>query len=220
MGIRRGADYVPPVAEQTAAFQLFHNFYMVKMKSADRLRDSDHSIFGVVMPNDRDLQRQLAKAEDFQYLTVADMAHVAINEGKYIALHDPRDSVPIYRMIDKHLVNWRDALKYSDPEFVPLEGLYEFDQLASMMINVARGNGLISLIDRREVYRTSRVLRAGRHAARINPSKLVHTSSVFNDILITAKNRGHDVWRFRREAAALSTETTERGSMTATRERR
>lgn len=213
MVVNRKLDAAPEAAEQSAAFKLFHWFYMVKMKAADRLRDSDHDIFGVVIPADRELQKELARAEDFQYMTVADMAHVSINEGKYIALHDPTDAVVIYRMIDKHLNDWRNFLRYADPDEIPLEGLYEFDQLASMMINVARGYGLVSHLDRREVFKSNRILRAGRHAPKLNAARIVHTGLVFNEILQLAKSRGHNVWRFRRELNALEDAETKRGSV-------
>lgn len=201
MEVRHFPSNVPPAAEQSAAYKLFHYHYMVNMHAADRLRESDHEIFGVVMPSDKEFAKQLSKAHDFQYLTVAEMAYVAATEGKFIALYDPNDAVVIYKMIDRHLHDWLNAVKYSDPETIPLEGLHEFDQLAAMMVYVARGHGLVELEDRYEQYKSQRVFRGGKYRPKTMASSISHSGAVFNEILMVAKSRGHDIWKFRRQAA-------------------
>lgn len=217
MEVRRFPSNVPPAAEQSAAYKLFHYHYMVNMYAADRLRDSDHEIFGVVMPSDKELAKQLSMAHDFQYLTIAEMAYVAASEGKFIALYDPNDSVTIYKIIDKHLNDWLNAVRYSDPETIPLEGLHEFDQLAAMMVYVARGHGLVELEDRYELYKTQRVFRSGRYRPKTMASSVTHSGAVFNEILMLAKQRGHDIWKFRRQISMID---NVEGSARAQNERR
>ena len=219
MGVGNYTSTVPEVGGQSAAYKLFHYFFMVNMYAADRLNEADHTVFGVVMPSDKALALELSKAHDFQHLTVADMAYVASAEGKYIALHDPKDAVIIYKLIDQHLHDWLNAIRYSDPLHIPLEGLYEFDQLAAMMVYVARGHGLVELEDRYERYKTQRVFRASRWRPKTMASSVTHSGAVFNEILTEAKNRGYDIWQFRRQIATAEAQASV-GSGMATTERR
>ena len=36
-------------------------------------------------------------------------------------------------------------------------------------------------------------------------SSVTHSGAVFNEILMAAKQRGHDIWKFRRQAAMVET---------------
>lgn len=195
MEIKYVKSDIPPPSKQSAAFRLFNYHYLCYMQMADHLNDAEVGVFGLALSRDARVNLELSRSMDPRYMTPAEMAYVVAGEGKKLILGDPKDAVKIYKDLDEHLCRWRDVVKYNGEIEIPLEGLYEFDQLAGMLIYIARGHGLVTEVDRRAKYISRRSRRNSGPSTAL--SSLRHSGAVFMEILRCAKDAGVDVWRFR-----------------------
>lgn len=208
MEVKYTPSDIPSLEQQTPAFRLFNYHYLAYMQMSDHLHDADVNVFGLALSNNEAFNLELSRSMDPRYMTPAEMAYVVAGEGKKLILADPKDAVKIYKDIDAHLCRWRDVVKYSGITDIPLEGLYEFDQLAALMIYIARGHGLVTELDRRAKYASRRSI---RNRGPMTPmASLRHSGAVFMELLRDAKDAGVDVWRFRHK---LNEKTDKTGSI-------
>jgi len=133
------AQFVPALEEQTAAYRIFHWYYLAfipqyALYSADYLKN-----FGVPTTQNREIDRELAKALTKVQLTISEMAE-HLDNGVNIQLEDPQKSVEIYKTVREHLIDWdhlvRDAIGDVDP---PMEDLRKLDALAAELYKIAKG---------------------------------------------------------------------------------
>lgn len=190
--VRYGGDLT-----YSAAYKLFHMFYLCYVPRNEMMDDNDFEYFGVAMSGNREWDEKLATAPELTNISVAEMAQL-IKDGVPLTLCDPKDSVAIYKLIMEHLKDWRDALESSTLVALipPLEGLAEFNQLAAMMVPIARCHGLVESYDR-----TNRMVRSQRSFS-LKTRKIwqakdaCHSDLVFEEICTLAAKFGQRVnWR-------------------------
>ncbi len=206
-------NIIPPLDKQSAAYKLFHYHFLTYMRMADHIKPADLEIFGLMLSNDNEFNTELSKAKEPVMLTPAEMAYVVAGEGKGIILGDPKDAVVIYHLIDQHLRDWREVLYNREVENPPLQGLYEFDTLAGLLILIARGYGLLREEDRQRSYVRRRSIRAISTDYIQQNAKVTHSGNTFLDILRLSKEMGADVYKFRNKLAAIKTEARNKGSI-------
>lgn len=193
------------LSDQTAAFRLFHYYYLCRMPAAERMDVNDHEFYGITTTMNRAWDAALASHMDYQQLTPAEMAHYCA-QGVKLEIHDPQDAVKIYKDINLHLQNWQTHLaNIMRPFEPPLEGLKEFNQLAKLLIMIARGNGLVNSLERTDRKHAERGFRA-THRSRRDPilSSITHGDITFNNILELAGRAGHSIRKYQLNGELLT----------------
>lgn len=128
----------------SAAYLLFHKFWLCQVPRNEMMDVNDFEYFGVMLSGNKEWDERLATAMEVTSISVAEMAQL-MADGVPVTLNDPADAVPIYKLIIQHLKDWRDALIEQTfwERTIPLKGLTEFNQLASAIMPIARCHGLV-----------------------------------------------------------------------------
>ena len=193
------------LSDQTAAFRLFNYYYLCRMTAADRMDVNDHEYYGIPTTMNRSWDAALASHMDYQQLTAAEMASL-VAEGVRLEIHDPTDAVKIYKDINIHMQDWcrhlGNAMRPYEP---PIEGLKEFNQLAKLIILIARGHGLIDALERQDRKHAARAFRGDNHSRR-NPNlaTITHGDVTFNNILDLAGRAGFSIRRYQLNGELLT----------------
>lgn len=193
------------LTDQTAAFRLFHYYYLCRMPAAERMDVNDHEYYGIPTTMNRTWDAALASHMDYQQLTAAELAHLAA-QGVKLEIHDPHDAVKIYKDINQHLQDWYLHLTLMFKPFEPpLEGLKEFNQLAKLLIMIARGHGLVDMLDRTDRKHAERSFRLGERNRR-NPvlSGITHGDVTFNNILDLSGRAGYSIRKYQLNGELLT----------------
>ena len=179
--------------DTSAAFKLFHYYYMTIVPQSTMYNDNDLVYYGLPASGDKKFDQVMSEADSFQTLTVAEMAHLVAN-GTKLTLTDPFDAARIYRIIGTHFEDWRNALELRSIRVPPpIQGLHEFNKLAHLLIEIAKPHGLI------EVYghRRQRNARAYSDEDAVPDMKRVnHSDVLFNQIVTLAHQQGYPVRQF------------------------
>lgn len=201
---------IPPAAKQSPAFKLFHWYFQCLVPANVTYDVNDFEYYGIATTGDPDWDACLSTARTDRSYTAADMAAV-ISAGAPLSLSDPRDATAIYMMIFEHLCDWRDTLQNSAlNRSIPIEGLFEFNALARLMLTIARRYGYQDGIN-------VKVVRSGRWLER-EPEKsplgrITHNEKVMSEILTIAQQRGLDVKKYALAIKAEEPKESKVGSM-------
>lgn len=180
------------------AFKIFNFWWYVLIPQAATFNVNDYEYYGVPTTGDRDWDLALANEKHPRAVTVAEMAQL-VADGVPLTLNDPTDAAKIYKLIGEHLTDWRDALTSRlKPPKPPLEGLYELNKLAGLLMPVARGYGLVEAYSRPERYASRRAF-SDQKPQQLNLSRLEHSSRIFDEILNAAKAAGYSIRRYQSE---------------------
>lgn len=193
------------LSDQTAAFRLFNYYYLCRMPAAERMNVNDHEYYGIPTTMNRSWDAALASHMDYQQLTPAEMASLAA-EGVRLEIHDPADAVKIYKDINIHMQDWcthlGNAFKPYEP---PLEGLKEFNQLAKLLIMIARGHGLVNALERQDRRVAERAFRGESYSRRTpNLANITHGDVTFNNILDLAGRAGYSIRKYQLNGELLT----------------
>lgn len=179
--------------DTSAAFKLYHYYYMSIVPQSTMYNDNDLIYYGLPTSGDKKFDQAMAEADSFQTLTPAEMAYLVAN-GTKLTLSDPYDAARIYRIIGQHFENWRDALELRTNHIPPpIQGLYEFNKFAHLLIEIAKPHGLIEVYG----YRKQRNARAYSDEDAVPDMKQVnHSDTLFNQIVTLAHQRGYPVRQY------------------------
>lgn len=187
-------DVRPSYNPGTAAYRLFRYHYLFNLPSSAKYTTSDYEYFGLPTTGDNKVDAALASVMTPHSISVAEAAHFYAN-GFPVAITDPKDSVKIYTDINDHLKCWRDYLqKVVAPRKPPIQGLVEFDRLAGTILPIARRNGLVPHLKRDKRYSTNRSF--GGDVTDVDMNKVVHSSTLLNQILYLAKQHGYRTTKY------------------------
>lgn len=201
---------IPPPSKQSPAFKLFHWHYQCIVPANATYDVNDLEYFGIPTTGDRDWDLQMSSADTDRSYSAADMAAMVAN-GAPLSLLDPRDAVAIYLTIFEHICDWRDHVRNTlVVRPIPLEGLFQFNQLARLMLTIARRYGYQNQISNK-VVKTGRWFEANNDESAVL-GKITHNEAVLSEILTAAQSRGQSIKNY---AIALKTEdaTSKVGSM-------
>lgn len=183
------------VAAHTAAYKLFNYWVYIIIPTSVTYTDADTDVFGIVTTGDKAWDQALSTAPIERAVHVCEIAHL-VSEGSPITLLDPKDGVKIYEWISEHLTDWRNCLRDRiRPPEPPLEGLYEFNELARLIVPVARGWGLVDKYDRSKIYKNTRAFTDDEPVG-YTMSQVAHSSGMFDEIVMLAQARGFNVRRY------------------------
>lgn len=186
------------VTEYSPAFKIFHFWWYIIVPQSAMYNVNDYEYFGIPTTGQRDWDLALANEKHQRAVTIAEMAQL-VTDGVPLTLNDPNDAAKIYKLIGEHLTDWRDALvSRLKPPKPPLEGLYELNKLAGLLMPVARGNGLVAAYKRPERYNSRRMF-SDVEEPKLNLSRLEHSSQIFDEILNAAKAAGYSIRRYQSE---------------------
>ena len=179
--------------DTSAAFKLFHYWFMVIVPQSTMYNENDTEYYGIPTSGNKQIDAEMAESDSYQSVTPAEMAHLVAN-GVRLTLSDPFDAARIYRIIGTHFENWRDALELRNNRVPPpIQGLYEFNKLAHLLIEIAKPHGLIELYSEPKpvnirAYADEDVLPDIR---RVN-----HSDALFNQIVTLAHQAGYPVRQY------------------------
>ena len=177
---------------KTAAFRLFHQYYMILAPTSAMYDVNEYEYFGLPTTGDTKTDVILSNQKATFTVSAAKIAELVAG-GVPVCLVDPKDSIPIYNDIIQHLVDWHDNLYNSMyPKKAPLEGLHEFDQLAYMMLRIARRYGIEKQIVRDIKYETGKLF-SNKRKYKPEARSIEHSSRIFSKIVDIAKQHGAKV---------------------------
>ena len=191
VGSYKPTNDIPPPEQQSPAFKLYHWYFQCLVPANATYDVNDVEYFGIPTTGDRDWDLALATADTDRAFVAADMA-VAVSSGSPLTLADPTDAVKLYLIIFEHLCDWRDHLRNSlMNREIPLQGLTEFNQLARLMLSIARRYGYQDGI-------SAKVVKTGRWLENkdtpVSPlGKISHNEAVISEILTLAQQRGYSI---------------------------
>jgi hypothetical protein len=123
--------------EKSVAWLLFHHRWHVSIPEMYLYDKAYLEEVGIPSSGDRAIDRQMAHNRREMRLTAAALA-LFLDEGAPIRLINPKDAIPLYRLIVEHLNNWKMVIStqfnYGKP---PIEDLRKFDALAAAVFPVA-----------------------------------------------------------------------------------
>lgn len=191
VGSFKPTNDIPSPEKQSPAFKLFHWYFQCLVPANATYDVNDIEYFGIPTTGDRDWDLALSTANTDRAFTAADMA-VAVSAGSPLSLSDPTDAVKLYLIIFEHLCDWRDHLRNTlMTRDIPLEGLNEFNQLARLMLSIARRYGYQDGINAK-VVKTGRWLESKETP--LSPlGKITHNEAVISEILTMAQQRGYSI---------------------------
>ena len=186
------------VEDYSPAFKIFHFWWYVLVPQSATFTVNDAEFFGIPTTGNRDWDMAIANEKHPRAVTIAEMAQL-VADGVPLTLCDPQDAAKIYKLIGQHLTDWRDALvtRIKAPQ-PPLEGLYELNKLAGLLMPVARGNGLIQAYTRPERYNSRRAF-SDNVAPKYNLGRIEHSNQMFDEVLNAAKAAGFNTRRYQGE---------------------
>lgn len=200
------------------AYKLFHMHWLCRIPANEAMDECDFDIFGVALSNSSEWNERLATAMVDRQLSPAEMAQLN-EDGVPLVLVDPKDSVTIYKLILEHLRDWRDAtagdaIIYDD--LIPLQGLKEFNNLAALLVPIARCHGLVDDIVTKKRTNPNKVARWGSiRTKKIYQAKNAsHSNAVYEEICNNAARRGQFVRGNRDLLEEIKMEEREEGYMT------
>lgn len=129
--------------KKSPAFYLFHSWYGWRVPEYATLTRYAREEHGLFLPEDRNKAKAILLNKKTVFLTVAQAAEY-LKDGGSLDINDPdNDALPVYQLIMEHLNNWYMYL--TQPSLivrkVPIEGLREFNKLASDLFPVANRKG-------------------------------------------------------------------------------
>ena len=135
-------DVVPwsgDTSKHSAAFKIFHYPFWFLISKL-HVTDIQHvEQFGYLTTGDRETDRVLAREDVAVERTVAQMAQL-YHEGCGFRLQNPRDGVPIYDMIYRHLLDWKYEIENNMMRReAPIADLRKFDTFAKEVHTLAIG---------------------------------------------------------------------------------
>lgn len=178
-------DYVES-KDRSAAYLLFHKYYLWLVPQGELWDINDTEYYGVMTTGDEEWDKELSEVRVPQYLKTSDAAAM-MAEGIEMTLSDPKDAVAIYNTIAEHLKDWLKSLRRStggamSKTKVPIQGLREFNTMASHLAVIGRRHGLVEHFDPYKKLREMRSIHLEHH--RVPELKDYHHSDeVFEDIL-------------------------------------
>ena len=176
----------------TAAFRLFKTYYMILAPASAMYDENEYEYFGLPTTGDAQTDVILSNQNSTFTVPVAKIAELVAN-GVPVCLVDPKDSIPIYNDIIQHLTDWHDNLYNSMyPKRPPLQGLHEFDQLAFMMLRIARRYGIEKQVIRDVKYETGKLF-GNKRKYKPEAKSIEHSSHLFSSIVNIAKQHGANI---------------------------
>lgn len=184
---------LPKLSEQTAAYKLFHYPFMWLVPENSTYDVNSTEYFGLFTSGDADVDFARASMDTARYLSTDEAAALHAT-GARVTISDPCDAVAIYKYIVQHLEDWLNYVEkvqhFKRNKAIPIKGLKEFNDLATILVPVARRHGLVDQLD---LYSANRARRgfSSRYEAPHDPSKAVHSNVTYNKIaaVANAKNR-------------------------------
>lgn len=184
---------LPKLSEQTAAYKLYHYPYLWLFPANAGYNANHTEFFGMHTSGDADVDLARSSMPSEQYITT-DIAAELHSKGVALSISNPQDAVVVYKLIVEHLEDWLKYLEtvrgFSRKRTVPLKGLKEYNDLATILVPVARRFGLVDQLD---LYKNNRSRRrmSSFYEAPTDVSKAVHSHYTYNAIaaLANAQNK-------------------------------
>lgn len=124
---------------KTPAWLLCNSFILVNVKNMHLISDEEIEAHGTYTTGDSSYDNELAEAYRTVPWNPTQMANALAQDIDFY-LHEPKDSIRIYRMILNLIRHWEDvALNSAIPQPVPTEELLKLNALAEKMYYIARG---------------------------------------------------------------------------------
>lgn len=186
----------------SAAYKLFNMFWLCHVPRNEMMDENHFDYFGIAMSGDRATDEMMATTPEITAISAAEMAQL-IKDGVPLSLADPTDAVAIYKLIIEHLRDWRTTLRNVNliSPNIPLEGLSEFNQLAALLVPIARCHGLVEEYDRSygtDQYPEITSKRSFAIRTKVIPQakNARHSDAIFEEICQVAANMGYRVkWK-------------------------
>lgn len=129
----------PPKEQHSAAFKIFHYRFICLISQIHLYTPEYIEQGGYPTSGNPEEDRALAKSKVYVQLTIAAMAEYHA-QGVSFNLADHQDAVTIYRILERHLNDWRhcvsEQFNMTQP---PLDDLRKFEDLASAIHPYAAG---------------------------------------------------------------------------------
>ncbi len=128
----------------SAAYEIFHSLYPCTLAQIHCYHDDYIENIGIGTSGDPDIDKAMYSSRQSLYLTIADMVRLN-DQGISVGLQNPRDSISIYSLIQRHLDDWERVLRESiNPPLVPIDDLAKMETFAISVHSLASCyNGII-----------------------------------------------------------------------------
>ncbi len=181
---------------KTPAWLLCNSFILVNVKNMHLISDEEIETHGTYTTGDSGYDNELAEAYRTVPWNPTQMAN-ALAQDIDFNLHEPMDSIRIYRMILNLIRHWEDvAINSTIPQPVPVDELIKLNVLAEKMYHIARGYEEFADEVNSRVARLGEGTRLGRAMAKNNQVTRIkamhgseHNSGIVDGLVKRAVNR-------------------------------
>lgn len=125
-----------PDGKPTVAWRLFNDRWLCAVPEMYLYDQKYIDQVGRVTTGNKQIDNMLAHTRRDIYLTVVGIA-MYHDEGAPVRLRNPKDAIPIYKMLTEHLQNWKTVIETQFNFKAPIDDLRKMDALAGAIFPLA-----------------------------------------------------------------------------------